>query len=124
MSVRYARAADGHGVTAIWRSWCHIAVPRGERDAPRLRALTVSVEMTFDFTTPHVWQRRCTAPPPRATSTANASCAGIATRRSAMAKVMVVDDAYSELKLMESILKAAGYQVVTLMDGEALEDKL
>jgi CheY-like chemotaxis protein len=41
-----------------------------------------------------------------------------------MAKVMVVDDAYSELKLMESILKAAGHQVVTFMDGEALEDKL
>jgi twitching motility two-component system response regulator PilH len=41
-----------------------------------------------------------------------------------MAKVMVVDDAYSELKLMESILKSAGYEVVSLMDGDALEDKL
>lgn len=41
-----------------------------------------------------------------------------------MAKVMVVDDAYSELKLMESILKSAGHEVVTLMDGDALEDKL
>jgi len=41
-----------------------------------------------------------------------------------MAKVMVVDDAYSELKLMESILKSAGHEVVSLMDGEALEDKL
>ena len=41
-----------------------------------------------------------------------------------MAKVMVVDDAYSELKLMESILKNAGHQVVTLIDGEALEDKV
>lgn len=41
-----------------------------------------------------------------------------------MAKVMVVDDAYSELKLMESILKGAGHQVVTLIDGEALEDKV
>jgi DNA-binding response OmpR family regulator len=41
-----------------------------------------------------------------------------------MAKVMVVDDAYSELKLMESILRAAGHQVVTLIDGEALEDKV
>ena len=41
-----------------------------------------------------------------------------------MAKVMVVDDAYSELKLMESILRSAGHEVVTAMDGEALEDKL
>ena len=41
-----------------------------------------------------------------------------------MAKVMVVDDAYSELKLMESILRNAGHQVVTLIDGEALEDKV
>lgn len=41
-----------------------------------------------------------------------------------MAKVMVVDDAYSELKLMESILKSAGHEVISLVDGEALEDKL
>ena len=41
-----------------------------------------------------------------------------------MAKVMVVDDAYSELKLMESILKSAGHEVVSLMDGDALEDNL
>jgi twitching motility two-component system response regulator PilH len=41
-----------------------------------------------------------------------------------MAKVMVVDDAYSELKLMESILKSAGHEVVSLIDGDALEDKL
>jgi twitching motility two-component system response regulator PilH len=45
-------------------------------------------------------------------------------RLRSMAKVMVVDDAYSELKLMESILKSAGHEVVSLMDGEALEDKL
>ena len=41
-----------------------------------------------------------------------------------MAKVMLVDDAYSELKLMESILKSAGHEVVSLMDGDALEEKL
>lgn len=41
-----------------------------------------------------------------------------------MAKVMVVDDAVSDLKLMESILKSAGHEVVSLVDGEALEDKL
>jgi twitching motility two-component system response regulator PilH len=41
-----------------------------------------------------------------------------------MAKVMVVDDAYSELKLMESILKSAGHEVVSLMDGDSLEEKL
>ena len=41
-----------------------------------------------------------------------------------MAKVMVVDDAYSDLMLMESILKSAGHQVVSLADGEALEEKV
>jgi twitching motility two-component system response regulator PilH len=41
-----------------------------------------------------------------------------------MAKVMVVDDAYSELKLMESILTSAGHEVVSLLDGDALEEKL
>jgi twitching motility two-component system response regulator PilH len=41
-----------------------------------------------------------------------------------MAKVMVVDDAYSELKLMESILRGGGHQVVSLIDGDALEDKV
>jgi twitching motility two-component system response regulator PilH len=41
-----------------------------------------------------------------------------------MAKVMVVDDAYSDLALMESILTGAGYQVVSLTDGEQLEDRL
>jgi len=41
-----------------------------------------------------------------------------------MAKVMVVDDAYSDLKLMESILRGAGHQVVSLSDGEKIEDRL
>ena len=41
-----------------------------------------------------------------------------------MAKVMVVDDAYSDLQLMASILKSAGHQVVSLSDGERLEEKL
>ena len=41
-----------------------------------------------------------------------------------MAKVMVVDDAYSDLVLMESILKSAGHQVVSLIDGEELEEKM
>lgn len=41
-----------------------------------------------------------------------------------MAKVMVVDDAYSELKLMESILKSAGHDVVCLPDGDGLEERL
>ena len=38
-----------------------------------------------------------------------------------MAKVMVVDDAYSDLKLMESILRGAGHQVVSLSDGEKID---
>jgi len=41
-----------------------------------------------------------------------------------MGKVMVVDDAYSELQMMETILKSAGHQVITYLDGEALEDKM
>jgi len=41
-----------------------------------------------------------------------------------MSKVMVVDDAYADLKMMESILKSAGHEVVSYADGEGLEDKL
>jgi len=41
-----------------------------------------------------------------------------------MAKVMVVDDAYSELKLMESILKSAGHDVVCFPDGDGLEERM
>jgi twitching motility two-component system response regulator PilH len=41
-----------------------------------------------------------------------------------MAKVMVVDDAQSDLKLMESILASAGHQVVACADGIQLEEKL
>jgi|SRR5262245_13368413 len=41
-----------------------------------------------------------------------------------MGKVMVVDDAYSELQMMETILKSAGHQVVTYIDGDQLEDKI
>jgi CheY-like chemotaxis protein len=41
-----------------------------------------------------------------------------------MAKVMVVDDALSDIKLMESIIRSAGHEVVYYLDGEALEEKL
>jgi twitching motility two-component system response regulator PilH len=41
-----------------------------------------------------------------------------------MAKVMVVDDAYSELKLMEGILKSAGLEVICFPDGEHLEERM
>jgi twitching motility two-component system response regulator PilH len=41
-----------------------------------------------------------------------------------MGKIMVVDDAKSELKLIESILKAAGLEVVCFPDGESLEEKM
>lgn len=41
-----------------------------------------------------------------------------------MAKVMVVDDAYSELQVMETILRSAGHDVVTYLDGDQLEDKI
>ena len=41
-----------------------------------------------------------------------------------MAKVMVVDDARADVKLMESIIRSAGHDVVSYLDGEALEEKL
>ena len=40
-----------------------------------------------------------------------------------MPKVMVVDDAFSELKVMESILKHGGCDVLTYIDGAGFEDK-
>ncbi|HMV34199.1 MAG: response regulator [Gemmatimonadales bacterium] len=37
-----------------------------------------------------------------------------------MAKVMIVDDSFSEIQVMESVLKGAGFQVVAISDpGEA-----
>lgn len=41
-----------------------------------------------------------------------------------MGKVMVVDDAYSDIQIMESILRSAGHEVITYLDGEQLEDKI
>jgi twitching motility two-component system response regulator PilH len=41
-----------------------------------------------------------------------------------MAKVMIVDDAFSELKVMESILTKAGFEVLTYMDGTGLEESI
>jgi CheY-like chemotaxis protein len=41
-----------------------------------------------------------------------------------MAKVMVVDDAQSDLRLMEAILQSAGHQVVAYADGLQLEERL
>jgi len=41
-----------------------------------------------------------------------------------MSKVMVVDDAYSELQVMETILRSAGHDVVTYLDGDQLEEKI
>src|SRR3989441_11854184 len=37
---------------------------------------------------------------------------------------MVVDDAYSDLKVIENILQSAGHQVLTFLDGDQLEDKV
>jgi CheY-like chemotaxis protein len=39
-------------------------------------------------------------------------------------KVMIVDDAQTELKMMESILRSAGLHVSAYGDGEGLEDKV
>jgi twitching motility two-component system response regulator PilH len=41
-----------------------------------------------------------------------------------MSKVMIVDDAQADLKLMASILTTAGYDVVAYADGDEIEDRL
>lgn len=41
-----------------------------------------------------------------------------------MSKIMVVDDSYAELQLMESYLKAAQHTVVSLPNADGLEDKV
>jgi len=41
-----------------------------------------------------------------------------------MAKVMVVDDAYSELQIMETILRSVGHDVLTYLDGEQPKEKI
>jgi twitching motility two-component system response regulator PilH len=41
-----------------------------------------------------------------------------------MAKVMVVDDAYSELQVIETILRSVGHDVLTYLDGDQLEEKI
>src|SRR5262245_24533687 len=39
-------------------------------------------------------------------------------------KVMVVDDAPSDLRMMESILRSAGHDVVAYAHGEGIEDEV
>jgi signal recognition particle receptor subunit beta/CheY-like chemotaxis protein len=41
-----------------------------------------------------------------------------------MAKVMVVADAYSKVKLMEGVLKSAGFEVVCFLDDDQLEERM
>ncbi len=41
-----------------------------------------------------------------------------------MSKIVVVDDVYAELQLIEGILKSAGHTVLSYMNAEKLEDKL
>ena len=41
-----------------------------------------------------------------------------------MSKVMIVDDAEADLKLMASILTTAGHDVVAYADGDEIEDRL
>jgi len=41
-----------------------------------------------------------------------------------MSKIVVVDDSYAELQLIESVLKAANHTVVSYPNTEKLEDKL
>ncbi|MBI5043812.1 MAG: response regulator [Nitrospirae bacterium] len=39
-------------------------------------------------------------------------------------RILIADDSYSELQLVEMVLKEAGYDTVTVMDGEAAEYKM
>jgi len=41
-----------------------------------------------------------------------------------MSKIVVVDDSYAELQLIESVLKSANHTVVSYPNTEKLEDKL
>ena len=41
-----------------------------------------------------------------------------------MSKIVVVDDSYAELQLIEGYLKAANHQVVSFPNADQLEDKL
>ncbi|HEV8242384.1 MAG TPA: response regulator [Nitrospirales bacterium] len=41
-----------------------------------------------------------------------------------MSKIVVVDDVYAELQLIEGILKSANHTVVTYMNADKLEEKL
>jgi twitching motility two-component system response regulator PilH len=41
-----------------------------------------------------------------------------------MSKIVVVDDSYAELQLIESVLKGANHTVVSYSNTEKLEDKL
>jgi DNA-binding response OmpR family regulator len=41
-----------------------------------------------------------------------------------VSKIVVVDDSYAELQLIENVLKEAGHTVVSYPNAEKLEDKL
>lgn len=41
-----------------------------------------------------------------------------------MSKIIVVDDSYAELQMIESYLKAANHTVVSLPNSDKLEDKI
>src|SRR5437867_13078004 len=41
-----------------------------------------------------------------------------------MSKIVLVDDSYSELQMMEGYLKSASYTVVSYPNADKLEDKL
>jgi twitching motility two-component system response regulator PilH len=41
-----------------------------------------------------------------------------------MSKVMVIDDALADLRMMESMLRAAGHEVVARSDGDGVEESV
>lgn len=41
-----------------------------------------------------------------------------------MANILIADDSYSELQLIQSALEPTGHKLITVMDGEAAEQKV
>jgi DNA-binding response OmpR family regulator len=41
-----------------------------------------------------------------------------------MAKILIADDSLAELKIFQQALSSTGHSIITVMDGEAVEEKI
>ncbi len=41
-----------------------------------------------------------------------------------MAKILIADDSLAELKIFQQALSSTGHSIITVMDGEAVEEKM